>query len=421
MSPSPAPPSGPALPSLAGVEWLQRPSTQAVMAAIAAAGYEVRAVGGAVRNTLLGVPVKDVDLATTARPDQVMALAEAAGLKPVATGFEHGTVTVVAHHQPIEVTTLREDVATDGRRARVTFTTDWTADAARRDFTLNALYCDAAGTLYDPLGGYDDLARRRIRFIGDPHARIREDYLRILRFFRLFAEYGVGEVDAAGYAASIAERGGLTLLSGERIRAELLRLLAAPRALSAVEAMSAAGILELLVGARPTHRVLARLIEIERHLAAPPDAVLRLAALAVHGSDDAARLAARLKLSNAEATRLAAAATYDVALLPLTGGQPLHAFLYRHGLARFLDAELIDWARSDDPPASPARLRRIEEARGWPPPQLPFRGADVLALGVAKGANVGRVLDAFEAWWIASDFPADEQLLRRRLAEIAQA
>ncbi|MEW5962869.1 MAG: CCA tRNA nucleotidyltransferase [Pseudomonadota bacterium] len=421
MSPARATPPETALPSLAGAEWLERSSTRAVMAAIAGAGHGVRAVGGAVRNALIGVPVRDVDLATTALPEEVMALAQAAGLKAVATGIEHGTVTIVAHHQPIEVTTLRKDVATDGRRAVVSFTTDWEADAARRDFTLNALYCDGDGTLHDPLGGYRDLAARRVRFIGDPHARIREDYLRILRFFRLFAEYGVGDPDEAGYAASIAERGGLTLLSGERIRVELLRLLAAPRALEAVEAMSAGGILELLVGARPTSRVLSRLIEIERRLAGAPDAVLRLAALAVHEVDDAPRLAERLKLANAEAARLAAAATYDVALLPRTGGPALHAFLYRHGLARFLDAELIDWARSDDPPDSGERLRRIEEARQWPPPALPFRGADVVALGVAKGTEVGRVLDVFEEWWIASDFPRDAELLRRRLAEIARA
>lgn len=421
MSPARATPPETALPSLAGAEWLERSSTRAVMAAIAGAGHGVRAVGGAVRNALIGVPVRDVDLATTALPEEVMALAQAAGLKAVATGIEHGTVTIVAHHQPIEVTTLRKDVATDGRRAVVSFTTDWEADAARRDFTLNALYCDGDGTLHDPLGGYRDLTARRIRFIGDPHARIREDYLRILRFFRLFAEYGVGDPDEAGYAASITERGGLTLLSGERIRVELLRLLAAPRALEAVEAMSAGGILELLVGARPTSRVLSRLIAIERRLAGAPDAVLRLAALAVHEVDDAPRLAERLKLANAEAARLAAAATYDVALLPRTGGPALHAFLYRHGLARFLDAELIDWARSDDPPDSGERLRRIEEARQWPPPELPFRGADVVALGVAKGTEVGRVLDVFEEWWIASDFPRDAELLRRRLAEIARA
>jgi poly(A) polymerase len=409
------------LPSLAGAEWLERSSTRAVMASIADAGHEVRAVGGAVRNALIGAPVKDVDLATTARPEDVMALARAAGLKAVPTGIEHGTVTIIAHHQPIEVTTLRKDVTTDGRRAVVSFTTDWQADAARRDFTLNALYCDADGTLHDPLGGYRDLDARRIRFIGDPHARIREDYLRILRFFRLFAEYAVGDPDGEGQAACIAERGGLTLLSGERIRVELLRLLAAPRALDAVEAMTEGGILELLVGARPANRVLARLIEIERGLACPPDAVLRLAALAVYEANDAPRLAERLKLANAEAARLAAAAIYDVALLPRTGGPALHAFLYRHGLARFLDAELIDWARSDDPPDDAERLRRLEEARQWPPPALPFRGADVLALGVAKGAEVGRVLGAFEEWWIASDFPRDAELLRRRLAEIAAA
>lgn len=408
------------LPTLAGADWLKRASTRAVIAAIAAGGHEARAVGGAVRNALLSVPVKDVDLATTALPETVMSLVSAAGLKAVPTGIAHGTVTVISHHHPIEVTTLRRDVATDGRRALVSYTTDWTEDALRRDFTINALYCDAHGTLHDPLGGYQDIASRHVRFIGDANARIREDYLRILRFFRLFAEYGAGDLDSDGLRACTEERGGLTLLSGERIRTELLRLLAAPRAHEAVAAMEASGILELLIGTVPSLRVLAHVIEIERHLGRPADPALRLAALAVHETGDARRLAERLRLSNAEAETLASAEIYDVALAPVSDPRAIHTFLYRHGHARFTTAALIDWARSDDPPDAPARRRHLEAAAAWSPPELPFRGADVIALGVERGPAVGNVLARFESWWITSDFPSDLDLLRKKLAELAK-
>ena len=220
---------GERLPDLSQADWLSRPATQAVFAALTAHGAEARAVGGAVRNALMGTPVKDVDIATTALPADVMRLATQAGLHAVPTGFEHGTVTVVAQHVPFEVTTLRRDIETFGRHARVTFTTDWTEDARRRDFTMNALYCSADGTVHDPLDGYADVLARRVRFIGDARERIREDFLRTLRFFRFVAEYGNGAPpDPEGLAAAIAEKAGLSGLSGERIRAELLLLLAVP-------------------------------------------------------------------------------------------------------------------------------------------------------------------------------------------------
>ena len=225
------------LPSLAGADWLARHQTQAVFDALAAKGFAARAVGGAVRNALLGRPVVDIDIATPARPEQVIEAARAAGLAAVPTGLEHGTVTVIAAHVPHEVTTLREDVETHGRHATVAFTDDWAADARRRDFTINALYCSADGEVFDPLGAYGDLGARRVRFIGEARERIREDYLRILRFFRLTAEYGAGPADAEGLGACVAERDGLARLSAERVRQEMLRLLAAPRAPELVRAM----------------------------------------------------------------------------------------------------------------------------------------------------------------------------------------
>ena len=291
--------------SLAGAEWLERPSTRAVFDALAAEGAEARAVGGAVRNALMGAPVKDVDIATTALPADVMRLATQAGLHAVPTGIEHGTVTVVAKHQPFEVTTLRRDIETFGRHARVTFTTDWTEDARRRDFTMNALYCGPDGTVHDPLGGYDDLVARRVRFIGDARERIREDYLRILRFFRFLAVYGdAAAPDRAGLEAAIAEKAGLSGLSGERIRAELLLLLAAPGALDAVRTMSRAGLIEPLIGVPGDVELLGRLIAIEQALGRAPDPLLRLAALA--DGMDAAALQTRLRLSAAETQRASA-------------------------------------------------------------------------------------------------------------------
>jgi poly(A) polymerase len=372
-----------------------------------------------VRNALMGRPVKDVDIATTAMPAEVMRLAEKAGLHAVPTGFEHGTVTVVAKHQPFEVTTLRKDIETFGRHARVTFTTDWTEDALRRDFTMNALYCEADGRVHDPLGGYPDLVERRVRFIGDARQRIREDYLRTLRFFRFLAEYGHGAApDADGLAAAIAEKAGLSGLSGERVRAELLLLLAAAGALDAVRAMQAAGLLEPLLGVSGNVEQLARLAAIEAALGRAPDAVLRLAALAIDDGMAPAQLQLRLRLSTAETSKLAHASLRDRALSPEGSEREAQVFLYRHGTEAFVDGALMDWVRSGDSTASTGRATRVCLAERWRAPELPVRGADVLALGVPAGPEVGRVIAAFEAWWIANDFkPAGEEA-RAKLAEL---
>ena len=285
-------PSAP--PSLKGAPWLKRPETARVFAALAESGVETRAVGGAVRNSLLGLPVTEVDLATTALPQQVMALARKAGLKAVPTGIEHGTVTVIADGVPFEVTTLRRDVETFGRHATVAFTENWEEDARRRDFTLNALYAGSDGTVFDPLGGYADVVAGRVRFIGDPEARIREDYLRILRFFRFNAYYGKGPFDADGLRASVSLRGGMAQLSAERIAGEVRRLLVAPQATRAVEALFDYGLLPSVIGGVPRLERFERLVAIEEALGHEPDAMLRLAALTVFVAEDAARVAARL-------------------------------------------------------------------------------------------------------------------------------
>jgi poly(A) polymerase len=406
------------LPSLADAEWLRRPATRAVLDALRAGGAEARAVGGAVRNALMGVPVKDVDIATTAPPDEVVRLAERARLHSVPTGIEHGTVTVIVGKVPFEVTTLRRDIETFGRHARVTFTTDWREDAMRRDFTMNALYCDPTGTVHDPLGGYGDLEAKRVRFIGDARERIREDYLRILRFFRFLAQYGDANApDAEGLAAVRAEKAGLKRLSGERIRAELFLLLTAPGAVPALRLMRDAGIIAPLIGVDGNVEAVERLAAIEGHLSRPPDPVLRLAALSA-GTEE--NLRERLKLSGVEAEALAAALRCAPALDPRRDERAAKEHIYRNGAAAFTGAALVDWARSNADIDDAARAERATLAERWSAPKLPVRGADVIALGVPAGPGVGRVMEAFETWWIAADYPTAPTRISEQLAELAR-
>lgn len=404
--------------------WLSRPETQTVLRLLEHAGHQARVVGGSVRNALMGTAVKDIDIATTALPEETMRLARAAGFTAHPTGIEHGTVTIVVDHLPFEVTTLRRDIETFGRHARVTFTQDWAEDARRRDFTINALYCGRDGTLFDPLGGYPDLVARRVRFIGDPHDRIREDYLRILRFFRFFAEYGHGSPDPAGLAACAAMRSGIAHLSGERIRAELLRLLAAPRAVDAVAALIGADILDVEHLAFD-QRAMGRLAAIEAGLGRAPDAVLRLAALLVTQPADARHLKERLRLSSAEADMLALVAgtrPEDPGLDPAaTDERHARAALYRLGTTAWDARGLVLWARSHADTEDAARRHRLALPERWPPPTLPVSGRDVLALGIAPGPGVGEVIRAFEAWWIAEDFPHDPARIGEVLAATVAA
>jgi poly(A) polymerase len=415
----PAPASAP--PRLTGAAWLARRETQAVLAALRARGFAARAVGGAVRDALMGRPVADVDIATDARPDEVMAAVVAAGLKAVPTGLAHGTITVVAGDRHFEVTTLRRDVETHGRHATVAFTGDWAEDARRRDFTLNALYCSADGEVFDPLGGYPDLLARRVRFIGAPAERIREDYLRILRFFRQTADYGRGPADAEGLAACVRERAGLARLSGERVREELLRLLAAPRGPEIAALMQDYGLLPAVLGAAPRPTLLARLAAIEAAQGLAPDAVLRLAALAVEVEEDALGLRERLRLSNEQTETLRRAAVRRPKVdLPATEAEA-RAALYRLGPEAYGERVLIAWARSGDPPDSEAWRRQLALPERWQAPTFPLGGADVLAQGVPPGPRIGELLRTLEAWWIAGDFGADAAMLRAKLRELAAA
>ncbi|MCB1371753.1 MAG: CCA tRNA nucleotidyltransferase [Rhodobacteraceae bacterium] len=379
-----------------GDPWLVAPRTQAVCALLTEAGHAAYLVGGCVRNALLGAPVADIDLATDALPQAVLALAEAAGVKAVPTGIEHGTVTLVLEGQPFEVTTFRRDVETFGRHAVVAFSRDIAEDAARRDFTMNALYAKPDGALVDPLGGLPDLRAGRVRFVGAAEARIAEDYLRILRFFRFHAWYGHPEdgLDPEGLAACAAARDGLAQLSRERVGAEMARLLAAPDPAPALTAMAATGILGVVLpGADPA--AIAPLVAAERALGAAPRWQRRLAALG--GGEDWAE---RLRLSKADARALAA----SLAALDEVGAAPAQA-AYRHGAEAARDAALVCAARARAAPA--AGLER--EINCGAAAVFPLRAADLALGGPALGAELRRL----EALWIDSGFRLDAEDLRR--------
>jgi poly(A) polymerase len=364
-----------------------------------------------VRDTLLGRPVTEIDLATTARPDKVMTLARKAGLKAVPTGIEHGTVTVVADGVSFEVTTLRRDVETFGRHATVAFTEDWEEDARRRDFTLNALYAGSDGTVYDPLGGYADLVAGRVRFIGGAEERIKEDYLRILRFFRFNAYYGKCPLDEEGLRACVKLRAGLEQLSAERIAAELRRLLEAPRGFQTVEALFDYGLLPGLLGVAPRLERLRRLIDIDDRTGAAPDAMVRLAALAVFVAEDAERLAARLRLSNAEQNVLALGAR-DHEDWGLPGEDAAKRALYRLGTSAYRDFIRLAWADSDASPHDENWHAAFFLPEGWQAPVFPVKGSDILALGGLQGPEIGVLLRRLEEHWIAHNFaPSREELL----------
>lgn len=391
-----------------------------LIAALDGDGEEIRIVGGAVRDALMGYPIGDIDLATTATPEETMRRAQAADFKVVPTGVAHGTVTIVIDGRPFEVTTLREDVETDGRHAIVKFGRDFEADARRRDFTINALSCDPDGKIYDYVGGLDDLAARKVRFIGEPRQRIREDYLRVIRFFRFHAARGGGVMDRAALDACIAERAGLDTLSRERVRAEMIKMMAADGVATVAGDMSDCGILGRLTGGVATPQRLTRVIAIEAARGLPHDPILRLGALCVAIEEDATRLGANWRLSNAERDRLAHMAA---ALTPLHGcGLPpgpgiLREILFVHGRRAARDAAILAQAESGAPPESPQWISAWRFLNDTPEPRLPFSGADLLARGMSEGRGVGATLKRFQALWIRAGFPTDPQLLSQLLDE----
>lgn len=385
--------------------WMIDPATRVVMAALNAEGGRGRFVGGAVRDALLGRAVTDVDLATDLKPDAVAKRLRAAGVTVVPTGLKHGTVTAVTGGRHFEITTLRVDVETFGRHATVAFGTDWRADAERRDFTMNALYLDADGTLYDPTGGRPDLDSGHVRFVGDPATRIAEDYLRVLRFFRFQAHLGRVPPDTAALAACRDAATKLATLSAERIRAELMKLLAAPEPTATARLMVELDILATIVPEATRLHRLDGMVAAERALGEPPDPLRRLAALL--DTHDALAIASRLRLSKVEAARLADLLDPVPLPRPDMPVADIHIEIYRGGAMRFIDRALLAAAEADATAFAPP----IAAARAFQVPKLPIAGRDLVALGVPKGPRVGQLLRELERVWIAGNFAVDRGAL----------
>ncbi|WP_421726556.1 CCA tRNA nucleotidyltransferase [Bauldia sp.] len=403
-----------ALPNLANRDWFQAKAVRTVFEILDADGPPSRIVGGAVRDALAGVPVGDVDFATPLSPDSVIEQAGKSSLKIVPTGVSHGTVTVVAEGIGFQVTTLREDIETDGRHAVVRFGDDWTADARRRDFTVNALSVDATGHVHDPLGGLPDIEARLIRFIGDPDQRIAEDHLRLLRFFRFNATFASGPLDPAGLSAAIRARHSLRDLSAERIGEEMRRLVLGGRAAEIAGIMQDAGVLGVVLGGVGYIGPLQRLAA----FAPQSGAALRLAALGCRVQDDVERLADRLRLSNAESERMDSALVNARKIaVPMTE-HAAKRMLYRCGADAWRDAVALGfaWAAGGDNDEAWQMLLSLPDR--WAVPAFPLTGADVRKLGVATGPAVGSLLRSIESWWIESDFQPDEDALRRRLQQM---
>jgi poly(A) polymerase len=396
---------------LENAPWLTSGPTRRVLELLNGGGEEARVVGGAVRNALLHIPPGDIDIATTAVPTEVIRRAKAAGIKTVPTGLQHGTVTLVVEAQPIEVTTLREDTETFGRKARVAFGRDWIGDAKRRDFTINGLSVDAAGAVYDHVGGLDDIAARRVRFIGDPDQRIAEDYLRILRFFRIHAAFGVGEPDRAGLLASIRGRAGLATLSAERIRMEMLKLVVTSGAAGAITAMADGGLLLLIFGGVCYTGPFAAMITAESRLSLRPDPVRRLGALAVAVTEDVKRLGLRLRLSNAE-TRMLDSMGHRWWRLAAMDDATARRRLYRLGETRYRDRLMLAWARAGGDADQARWLALASLPQRWTAPKFPLRSADFLARGIPEGPALGQVLALAEDAWLAAQFPLDDAALK---------
>ncbi|WP_283194162.1 CCA tRNA nucleotidyltransferase [Rhizobium sp. AN80A] len=412
--------------NLAHEAWFNDPALKRVFSLLNADGGEGRVVGGAVRNSLMGLGVSDIDVATTLTPDVVIERAKAAGIKAVPTGVEHGTVTLVIDRKPFEVTTLRADVETDGRRATVAFSKDWQTDAERRDLTINALYVGESGEVVDLVGGLADIEKRNIRFIGDAATRIKEDYLRILRFFRFFAYYGSGRPDADGLRAAAAARSKLATLSAERVWSEMRKLLSAENPGRALLWMRTVGALTEILPETEKWGIdaIPALVATEKALGWTPDPLLRLAAIVPPDAKRLEAMAARLKLANAEATVLKAWAN----AAPINDEMSVAAFdrlLYRNGsqgiTTRLRLALAVARGKAEGDMAEMARSARLnkllDHANAWVKPSFPVNGGDVMAAGIAAGRQVGETLAALEHQWVEENFASDRATLLARLSD----
>ena len=389
--------------------WMTAPATTAVLAALAAKGIEARFVGGCVRDAVLGRPVRDIDLATPAPPEAVLQAIDESRLKAVPTGLKHGTVTAIANKRPFEITTLRRDVETDGRRAVVAFTDDWREDALRRDFTMNALFADAEGTVTDYFGGVVDAKAGRVRFVGDPNQRIAEDYLRLLRFFRFEAHYGHGEPDVAGLAAAISAAPKLIRISAERVRDELLRLLEAPNPVTVLRLMHEHGVLSGHLRADWTLDSLARLVELEK---GKPDPILRLAAMLRETAEQAEHMGEDLRLSNVQKDRLVFLAEPPLTLSLRSTREDLAVACYRHGKTHISDLLYLSAARGGG--ESEGLDQSLQAVSEWQEQRFPIAARDLLPLGARRGPALGELMRNLEDWWVTQRFAPDRAALLER-------
>jgi poly(A) polymerase len=408
--------------------WLKDKALQKLLATLSAEGEGARIVGGAVRNTLLGQPVSDLDIATTCLPQETLRRAKGAAFKVVPTGIDHGTITVIAEGRPYEVTTLRADVETDGRHAEVAFGRDWQVDAERRDFTINALYVEADGTIIDLVGGIADIESRTLRFIGDAEQRIREDYLRILRFFRFFAWYGKGRPESEGLKACARLKDGLARLSAERIWSELKKLLAAPDPSRALLWMRQAGVLTAVLPESEKWGIdtIHSLVKTEQDLGWNVDPLLRLASMVPPDAGRMTELASRLKLSNSERERLEAWASTDPPQ-PEISETGFAKKLYRSDKQGMRDRLLLALvsARADAVNDNNAMMRAghlstlLEFVDGYEKPKFPLSGGDLVAAGLERGPEIGNVQRALEDEWIESGFTLKRDELLAKVPDYA--
>ncbi len=403
-------------------KWLRDANTRRVVAALSAEGADVRFVGGCVRDSLVGRPVKDIDIATHLSPDEVMRLLETAGVKAIPTGLAHGTVTAVTGGQPFEITTLREDVETYGRHAKVAFTDDWTADAARRDFTFNALSCTPDRTLYDPFQGIADLRAGRVRFVGNARARIEEDYLRLLRLFRFQAHYGRKPIEPAVLEVARELAPALRQLSGERVREELFKLLSAGNPVPVVALMIEHTILQEALPVTGRVDVLRALLRVE-DADEPVDPVLRLATLIAPERSTAEAVGERLRLSRRQLFALVYLAAPPVDPDAKTPAKHRHRAARKLGAALYGKLLRLDWARkhAEKPRTRPgarlaAALRDGDRLAGY---SFPVHGRDALALGVPEGPALGELLEQVEDWWAEQDFRPTRRECLRHLKALA--
>ncbi|MDR7118347.1 poly(A) polymerase [Caulobacter sp. BE254] len=409
--------------TMGAAPWMTLPETQAVIAALEARGGSgcARFVGGCVRNTLMGKPIDDIDIATILTPEEVIEALAGARLRSIPTGVDHGTVTALSGGRPYEITTLRRDVSTDGRRAVVAFTQDWSEDAQRRDFRFNALYADLQGRLYDPTGeGLNDARQGRVVFVGDAMTRIREDYLRIPRFFRFHAWYGRGEADHEALAACQALKDGIETLAAERIQKELLKLLAADDPRPALRLMAATGVLSAILPAVQSLARLEGLITIENEQLFENDPELRLAALMPEDPKVAEQVADDLRLSNAQKERLVQAVGQSPRLVSWMSPREIRRVVYALGLKAFSDRVKLAWAASGRSAATPQWRGLLALGESWTPPAFPLTGEEVLKAGVPKGPLVGQVMREVELWWIDQDFIEDRFSIIERLKAVVQ-